>query len=92
MQIAGTSAIVTGAASGLGAATSAAGSSTFDPVHSRKLPHEPQKLSLFVFWNPHLEQTITWRSLESLPAPIQRMRSAGAPGRTRTDRRNVRAS
>jgi hypothetical protein len=45
-----------------------------------------------VFWNPHLEQTITWRSLESLPAPIQRMRSAGAPGRTRTNRRNVRAS
>ena len=81
-----------GCGSGSGAATSAAGSSTFDPVHSRKLPHEPQKLSLLVFWNPHLEQTITWRSLDNLPACIQRVRSAGASGRTRTDRQNVRAS
>ncbi len=81
-----------GCDSGSGAGDSAAGSSTFDPVHSRKLPHEPQKLSLLVFWNPHLEQTITWRSLDSLPARIQRVRSAGASGCTRANRRNVRAS
>jgi hypothetical protein len=44
----------TGSGSGGGA-----GSSTFDPVHSRKLPHEPQKLSDESFWNPHFVQTIT---------------------------------
>ena len=81
-----------GGGSGSGAAASAAGSSTFDPVHSRKLPQEPQKLSLLVFWNPHLEQTITWRSLDSLPARSQRVRSTGTSGRTLADRRNVRAS
>jgi len=33
------------------------------PVHSRKLPQDPQKLSDGSFWNPHFVQTITWRTL-----------------------------
>jgi hypothetical protein len=42
-----------------GSGSAACGSSVFDPVHSRKLPHDPQKLSVPRFWYPHLVQTIT---------------------------------
>jgi len=31
---------------------------TFSPVHSRKLPHVPQKASASLLWNPHLRHTI----------------------------------
>ena len=50
------------AATGSGSAPGA-DSAILVPVHSRKLPHEPQKLSDGSFWNPHFVQTITWRFL-----------------------------
>jgi hypothetical protein len=81
-----------GGASGAGSTGSGVASATFDPVHSRKLPHDPQKLSAAVFWNPHLVQTITWRSLDNRPARVLAARPDGWPGRGRPDRRNVRAS
>ena len=80
-----------GPGSGAGATCSAGESATFDPVHSRKLPHDPQKLSVARFENPHLVQTITWRSLDSQPARKHFEPSARTPGRARTGRRSVRA-
>jgi hypothetical protein len=49
------------AGTGSGSAAGAGGgvASTFAPVHSRKLPHDPQKLSDGSFWKPHFVQTIT---------------------------------
>lgn len=67
------------------------GSAIFDPVHSRKLPHEPQKLSLFVFWKPHLEQTINGRPLNGEPAHDRTECSAGTPGRASPNPRTVGA-
>ena len=80
-----------GGPSGSGASGPGVGSATFDPVHSRKLPHDPQKLSAAVFWNPHLVQTITWRSLDGQAAGVPEARSAGRSGPARPDRRNVGA-
>ncbi len=77
--------------SGTGETGCAGESTTFDPVHSRKLPHDPQKLSVARFENPHLVQTITWRSLDSQPAHMHFEHSARTPGRARTGRRSVRA-
>ena len=62
----------TGSGSGAGA-----GSSTLVPVHSRKLPHEPQKLSDGSFWSPHFVQTITWRFLVD-EGPRRRRRGRAA--------------
>ncbi len=69
-----------GCASGSGSTGSGAASATFEPVHSRKLPHDPQKLSAAEFWNPHLVQTITWRSLDNQPARAREAPHHG-PGR-----------
>jgi hypothetical protein len=68
-----------------------AGSSTFDPVHSRKLPHDPQKLSLLLFWKPHFEQTINGRPLDGKPACNRSERVVATPGRAAPGARSVGA-
>jgi hypothetical protein len=50
-----------GAGVGVGAGVGAGAPGSFSPVHSRKLPQEPQKLAPASFSNPHVLQVINWR-------------------------------
>ncbi len=75
-----------GAAAGSsGVAAGAGGSSTRWPVHSRKLPHEPQNVSVSLFRKPHLVQSITLCSLGGVgPATGTEQMSSGSPSHART--------